>query len=322
MSKDTNTSTRRLFLLGSTVALSGLAGCASTGGSNEGNKSTATATPTSTVTDAEDTEEMNQTPTETDSKTETETSGPAKFNIISIDAPTQMEVNTEQEISMQIKNVGEQEGTLTSEISWKGNRQHREWGTLDTTIDMTISAGDTKEFSHTLHYPWVQTVTLRYDELYHEQEIEFVPKEIPRSEATTTPHDAKIQITNVEEMSSITVPTYNDDSEKVFPRQDQSKFVRFTIKVTNNADQLVETLDTNIFSAFHIDNVENETRAKNFYSNRRPDWAWREGVQLNKGESFTGGVVFPVDRSVSTDQIGFQYQHRDEGVYHTVRWLP
>lgn len=342
---------RRKFLLGGAIVLTGLAGCTDmleSGPATDGQETDIQRTPTThqrttthswtrtatetdpgpatsdrapreTTEDVYDQEATDQPETPED----TGTPEPAEFSVIGINAPSQAEIDTDVSITLTIKNVGEQEGRLTSEISWQAQNGQRGWQTLeDTMIDMIIPAGESKEFQQTVSWGYIETILYRYDQLYTEQAIEFVATELPRTETYTTPAGIEISIDNMEMFPAIDKKNIRGEMEKVFPDSNDAKFLKVTYTVTNTADALVNTPSQDAFSVALESNRDNDATAEYYSNSDELAWHYQDGIRLNSGESASGALIYEVYREYTpADLVNVFTARNDYGLYKAV-WMP
>ena len=284
---------------------------------------TPTQTPQATATPTETTTQRRETTAESDSLNPAEEeAGPAEFNVTAIDAPDQVQIGVEAPISIDIKNVGAEGGTLTSGVSYGRGGTPQQWtGISDASIEMEFEAGETKTYSHTITWPFIGTIQLRYDELYTTIELEFVKRVLSRDETYQTPVGLEIAIDDVGSQSHFTYIDHDGTERKKFPHREDAKYLYIDITATNVADELVETpTPREFFATNSVEEGQHHTAER--IHRERTDWKFLPGKRLNAGQSASGKLLFMAAKDTIPAEIAFGIGDRlDEGEYEAY-WVP
>lgn len=323
MPSNQSKTSRRTLIGGLTGVLFATAGCL--GSNGDGTADTATASATATTEPASTSQTAQATETAQSDESDSidpaeEEAGSADFNVTAIHAPKQAQIGVDTPIELEIKNVGGEAGTLTSGISVATGRSAREWTGVDQSIEEDFDAGETKTYSITLTWPFLETVHLRFDELYTTIEIEFVTRVLSRDETYQTPTGIELEVNDVGSQSHFVYTDPDGEEIKRFPDADGTKYIYVEITATNVAEELVETPGTRRFSVTADIDDRNSAMAQRIYRDNGVDWKFPSEKRLNAGESVSGKLLFVATQETDPENIAFGIEDRVDRKTYKAYW--
>lgn len=286
---------RRQYItaLGTAFAVTA-AGCSSSDSSTTTTADTATTT-TTTQSSTSVAETTQTTKTTTETTTQTTTAEPASFELVNLDAPSQVEIGTTATWSFTVKNTGGQTGTFETTVSTKESSDYS-WSTSEDWT-ATVKPGNTHTFeSQEFSLPYMTTVKLRLDTFNKTTSISFVSRKLQFGESFTNGDQVKVTVTNLEAKAkyhwSSNGYTYTETPEN-------GQYIFAHVKAHNNAGKPIR-----IPTKYDFAIVANHSQYDATYYQGTDGY---EGGKVQADIIREGVVVFDVPESVSPQSAQFVY---------------
>lgn len=175
---------RRRFLATVGVTAS-IAGCS--GGDSDGNEAGGGSTPTATAT---------LTSTSTETATRTATPEPASFELVSVNSPDTIEIESDYQIEFTIENTGEQHGVFTSPLSYRTPRGN--WQTSNERLRLEVPAGQEATWTgQAVTFDYMQEIEFRLDTLRATWSLQVVSKTLSFGRPYVNPDGIELAVTNL-----------------------------------------------------------------------------------------------------------------------------
>jgi hypothetical protein len=295
---------RRTYLALAGSGLVSLAGCSGGGGGNAATETeTATPTPTSTPT---------QTPTDT--PTPTPTPEPANIALDQYEAPTEVEIGEEFDVTISVTNTGGQSTTYSAPVYLKTtDTSWQEVGSLDFG---SVDPGETKQVTtEPFSLSYINRYEIRIGQSSQTAAIQTVSSRQNWGSTFETPEGYVIRVDEPEFTGAYRYETYSGDIEEQEP-EDGGQWVFVNVYVKNQTGS--GSYSPTGF-ALLSGNSQYDSR---FVLNEPIDYGEPyESGELQPGIERSGYVLYAVPDSVSLSDISIAWSTTTFNGDISVRWL-